>query len=101
MHNEPYILMTNERTEHFYGLTLEGFHDEEMGDVDGPGWFALFRYSRIIIHVDSQGFKHGGYYETPELVESAWEWGAELVAEYDGPEEFQQGDVYNHEIHGL
>lgn len=47
------------RDEVVYRVTLNGFHDDECGDVEGPGWHALVRdfYGvDYIVHVDNYGF---------------------------------------------
>lgn len=42
--------------EELYALTVEGLQDEEFGDSEGFGWYALFKDEGVILSVDSQGF---------------------------------------------
>lgn len=44
----------NDEVERLYGITLDGGADEEIGSVDGFGWFA--RVGTTILGENEQGF---------------------------------------------
>ncbi len=54
-------------------IFMGGDHDDDFGDVDTFGHFALFRDCRSIMYTDSQGFVYHMTYNTPEECEKAWE----------------------------
>ncbi len=42
--------------EELHEQSLSSFQDDELGDSETFGWFALFRDEEAILHVDSRGF---------------------------------------------
>lgn len=56
--------------EELYDCTLDSFQDDELGESDSFGWFALFREVGAILSVDSQGFVS---VETPDDVSARWQ----------------------------
>lgn len=54
----------SEETEFYYNITLDGGADEEIGSVDGFGWYG--RVGNFILSEDSQGFVDGTKYDTDE-----------------------------------
>lgn len=77
--------------DHLYEITMDGMCDEELGDVDGFGWYGLIlpedsplplaatAQTSYIVSEDSQGFFDYEEYATPALARKAW---AKLEAEY-------------------
>lgn len=60
-------------TEQLYERSLDQGHDEETGEVDAMGWFAIFRDELTIINQTSQGFVYSQIYESAEEMETNWE----------------------------
>lgn len=56
--------------EELYDYTLDSQQDDELGNSETFGWFALFREEGAIISVNSQGFVE---VEQHDDVEAAWE----------------------------
>lgn len=55
--------------EELYECTLESFQDDDLGDAETFGWFALFREGGAILSCDSRGFVS---VETPDDVSARW-----------------------------
>ena len=71
-------------------ITLNGFHDNELGDVENFGWYALilnfkeFNFQTIgksyIVNQDNYGFFTYTEFETENEAQKAW---SELENEYE------------------
>jgi hypothetical protein len=59
--------------EEFYFKTLDSQHSEELGDVHGFNYYALFRKDMVILTENSDGFVTLKQYDDPEPLENAWE----------------------------
>ncbi len=73
--------------EYLHKLSLDGWTDEEIGDVEGFGWYGLLtqvagrgKLKSYIIHEDSQGFFNYTTYDTQDLALTAW---GNLESEYE------------------
>lgn len=60
--------------EHLYNVSLDGC-DDDVGDVEGFGWYGLIRGRRygFIVSEDGQGFFDYIKYATPALAQTAFE----------------------------
>lgn len=58
-----------ELAEELWEQVLDSFQDEEFGDSDKFGWFALFREAGAILSVNSQGFVD---VSLPDNLDAAW-----------------------------
>ena len=59
-------------TERLYLLSLEGGHDAEAGDVEGIGWYGLFREELTILGADNYGFVTRATFESMDDLMEAW-----------------------------
>ena len=59
--------------EDLHGETLSSWQDDELGDAETFGWFALFVNAQAILKVDSQGLVDVTTYDTMVDTEEAWE----------------------------
>ncbi len=78
-------------TEQLYEISLDGFCDDQLGDVDGYEWYGKMSNTGVenaeyaILYNDSQGFVYSYPFETEEDLNIAWakiqvdyaEWGAD------------------------
>jgi hypothetical protein len=76
--------MDQELGARLYEMTLDGAHDEEMGDVDTYGWYGLILGDgpddeSYIVTTDSAGFFDYTAFPTPNDALDAW---AAIEAEY-------------------
>jgi hypothetical protein len=63
----------DELGEELHGISMDGFHDDEWGDMDEYGvWQALILSHKAIIQYDEQGFFDYVTYESEGEVEEAW-----------------------------
>ena len=64
--------------EDLYDYTLTNDQDEDLGDSETFGWFALFREDGAILSIDSQGFVDVGVPRNLDLawanLEKKWAW---------------------------
>lgn len=67
--------------EDLYGEALESWQDDELGDAETFGWFALFLDAQAILEVGSQGFVSVTTYDTRVGAEEAWKG---LERQYEG-----------------
>lgn len=72
-----------------------GFYDEELGDVEGFGWYGKIDNLEVkgkgpfygIISENNQGFVSGVWYKTQEEMQEAWTGIEEAYEEFAGEEE--------------
>lgn len=57
----------------FYEKTMDSQHDEELGDSDNFGWFAIFNEDRVIVQVDGYGFVYATQHDSDAAVSEAWD----------------------------
>ena len=78
--------------EKLHSLMVDGSIDEEVGDVDGFGWYGLIINTGldcapdVIVSESSQGFFEYTIYSSPREARDAW---AHLGVEYDAYCSFQ------------
>lgn len=61
-------------------VSEEGFYDEELGDVEGFGWYGLINGLKVkregpfygIISENNQGFVSGAWYKTEKEMKNKW-----------------------------
>lgn len=58
--------------EELWEASLESAQDDEIGESDGFGWFALFESDLSILSVDSQGFVYSQHFESAGDLHLAW-----------------------------
>lgn len=51
---------------------MDGFADDQLGDVDGFGWFGRFDADLAILETDSLGFNTLHTYADPAELDAAW-----------------------------
>lgn len=72
--------------ERLYGITLDGGCDDELGDAETFGWFALILGIDtsdprcFIVSTDAQGFFYYDEYASPSLANNVW---SHLEREYE------------------
>lgn len=70
--------------EFFWEQSLDGFHDEEIGESESsPGWFCVFYEQGAILRQDSQGFIHMADFSTPAETAEAWGRVEQLFESYE------------------
>jgi len=67
---------------HWQG-TLNDFHNDELGNANTFGWFAVFFDDRVILETDSYGFVWKSTFDTDLEVHAAWQELMSQWAEYD------------------
>lgn len=84
-------------TELLYDASMESGEDEQLGESDGFGWFALFDGIELgkdnekvyaILSENSQGFVSGEYFDTRAQLLRAWK---TLERDY---EDYEQAESY-------
>lgn len=83
-------------TEYLWDLSMDGGHDDETGDVEGPGWYALFDSVDMddgdepvyaILSVDGAGFKDVTTFDSHSELSAAWkDLQSDISRFYDGAE---------------
>lgn len=69
-------------TEALYEVTLNGFQDDECGDVESTNWYGLVRgpfkekllkgHAGGIVEVDNLGFVYGRLFKTKKELDKKW-----------------------------
>lgn len=93
----------NELACRLYELSLNGQHDDSLGDTVDFDWYALFLQERAIIREDNYGSVAVTHFETIEATEEAWDdlvedWGifldSQVQLEYDYEDVYPDNDSY-------
>jgi len=63
---------SSEQAETLWEYSLSGLQDDELGEADTFGWFALFEEERAILSTGSQGFVHAAFYDSADEMSLAW-----------------------------
>jgi hypothetical protein len=73
--------------EELHAITMDSGQDDELGEVDGFGWYGLIidldyngKVAHYIVHEDNAGFFDYTVYDTETEAREAW---AVLEADYD------------------
>mgnify|MGYP003147513387 CR=1 FL=1 len=75
--------------EQLYNMSLEGGHEEEIGNVEGLGWNCYLSYTGIkdhefaILHQDNEGFVSETVYTTYEELMREWKQLKKIVEEFE------------------
>lgn len=79
---------SSELAEILHLFSMDSSQDEELGEADTFGWYALFRDCSAILACDSQGFVTASVYtdDQPESVETVWE---ELESQWEAHNTFE------------
>lgn len=65
--------------ERLWTLSLDGNQDDELGEAEGFGWYALFRSERAILGVTSDGYVQATHFPHGPALELDW---AEIQVQY-------------------
>lgn len=88
------------KTEILWHLSLDSYQDEETGESDSFGWYALFQEFSSILYTNSQGFVSSVEYPTREALMEEWNgiesdyarWLAEDPNTYDAEADWREPD---------
>jgi Ran GTPase-activating protein (RanGAP) involved in mRNA processing and transport len=81
----------NEFAEALYERSLNGFHDDSLGDCVDFGWYGLFLKDHAILSENNHGFVTVSRFDSAEATEDAWD---ELTGEYEEFEDEAEESFY-------
>ena len=55
-----------------YEASLDGFEDDQIGDVNEMGWYGRFNKENAILSEDDSGFVHVEHFKNKEQLDRAW-----------------------------